>query len=161
MVALEALLRLPDSRFAVSDLMDLLDVPALRERFRIDEADLPVLRRWIEDSGIRWGLDARQRESLGLMAGLEQNTWRFGLRRMLLGYAVASLQMYRFAAVEIVPASGLLLPAWSIAVANERSFYDSLYVALAVTAKTELITADERLVNALGSRFPVRWLGAF
>ena len=25
----------------------------------------------------------------------------------------------------------------------------------------ELITADEPLVNALGSRFPVRWLGAF
>jgi len=90
MVALETLLHLPDSRFAVSDLMDLLDVPALRERFRIDESDLPVLRRWVEDSGIRWGLDAKQRESLGLIADLEQNTWRFGLRRMLLGYAVGS-----------------------------------------------------------------------
>jgi predicted nucleic acid-binding protein len=43
----------------------------------------------------------------------------------------------------------------------DRSFYDSLYVALALATKTELITADERLVNALGSRFPVRWLGSF
>ena len=64
-------------------------------------------------------------------------------------------------AVDTVPASGLLLPAWNIAANTDRSFYDSLYVALAVAAKTELITADERLVNALGSRFPVRWLGAF
>jgi predicted nucleic acid-binding protein len=55
----------------------------------------------------------------------------------------------------------LLIQALRIAVTFERSFYDSLYVALAMSTKTELITADERLVNALGSRFPVRWLGAF
>ena len=42
-----------------------------------------------------------------------------------------------------------------------RTVYDSTYVALAVATGTELITADERLVNALGTRFPVRWLGVF
>nr|WP_279237613.1 exodeoxyribonuclease V subunit gamma [Dyella sedimenti] len=87
MVALEHLLSLPESRFAVSDLLDLLDVPALRTRFRIEEGGLPTLRRWIEGAGIRWGLDAAQKQSLDLPA-LEQNSWRFGLRRMLLGYAV-------------------------------------------------------------------------
>ena len=87
LIALEHLLRLPHSRFAVSDILDLLDVPALRARFGIGESDLPTLQRWIEGAGIRWGLDARQRESLDMPAGLEQNTWRFGLRRMLLGYA--------------------------------------------------------------------------
>lgn len=88
LIAVEHLLRLPDSRFAVSEILDLLDVPALRERFGIRESDLPLLRRWIEGAGIRWGLDAHQRETLGLPGHLEQNTWRFGLRRMLLGYAV-------------------------------------------------------------------------
>ncbi|RDJ00630.1 exodeoxyribonuclease V subunit gamma [Dyella solisilvae] len=87
MVALEHLLSLPESRFAVSDLLDLLDVPALRRRFDIDDAGLPILRRWIEGAGIRWGLDAAQKQSLDL-PGVEQNSWRFGLRRMLLGYAV-------------------------------------------------------------------------
>ena len=51
--------------------------------------------------------------------------------------------------------------ALQIAVVCDRSFYDSLYVALALSTGTELITADERLVSALGSRFPVRWLGVF
>jgi exodeoxyribonuclease V gamma subunit len=86
-VALAHLLALPESRFAVSDVLDLLDVPALRRRFGLDDGGLPTLRRWIEGAGIRWGLDGAQKLSLGLPA-LEQNSWRFGLRRMLLGYAV-------------------------------------------------------------------------
>lgn len=87
LIALEHLLKLPHSRFAVSDILDLLDVPALRARFAIKEADVPTLQRWIDGAGVRWGLDAQQRESLDMPAGLEQNTWRFGVRRMLLGYA--------------------------------------------------------------------------
>lgn len=87
LIALEHLLKLPHSRFAVSDILDLLDVPALRARFGIKETDVPILQRWIDGAGVRWGLDAQQRESLGMPAGLEQNTWRFGIRRMLLGYA--------------------------------------------------------------------------
>lgn len=85
-VALTQLLALPESRFTVSDVLDLLDVPALRRRFGLNEGDLPVLRRWIEGAGIRWGLDGAQKSSLELPA-LEQNSWRFGLNRMLLGYA--------------------------------------------------------------------------
>jgi exodeoxyribonuclease V gamma subunit len=90
LIALEHLLKLPDSRFAVSEILDLLDVPALRARFGIEERDLPMLHRWIEGAGIRWGLDANQRAGLGLPHGLEQNSWHFGLRRMLLGYAVGA-----------------------------------------------------------------------
>jgi exodeoxyribonuclease V gamma subunit len=90
LIALEHLLKLPDSRFSVSEILDLLDVPALRARFGIEERDLPTLHRWIEGAGIRWGLDARQRAGLGLPEGLEQNSWHFGLRRMLLGYAVGT-----------------------------------------------------------------------
>ncbi|MGD8219678.1 exodeoxyribonuclease V subunit gamma [Pseudomonas thivervalensis] len=94
LIAVEHLLKLPDSRFPVSEILDLLDVPALRERFGIDEADLPTLHRWIEGAGIRWGMSAEHRAGLGLPAELEQNSWRFGLRRMLLGYAVGSAQAY-------------------------------------------------------------------
>ena len=72
-----------------------------------------------------------------------------------------SLQRFTALAIQIVPTSDLLGQALQIAVACGRSFYDSLYVALALATKTELITADERLVNALGTRFPVRWLGVF
>ncbi|WHS61057.1 exodeoxyribonuclease V subunit gamma [Pseudomonas sp. G2-4] len=94
LIAVEHLLKLPDSRFPVSEILDLLDVPALRERFGIDEADLPTLHRWIEGAGIRWGMSAEHRAGLGLPAELEQNSWHFGLRRMLLGYAVGRSDAY-------------------------------------------------------------------
>ncbi|PAU61588.1 exodeoxyribonuclease V subunit gamma [Pseudomonas sp. PICF141] len=90
LIAVEHLLKLPDSRFPVSEILDLLDVPALRARFGVEERDLPTLHRWIEGAGIRWGMNAEQRARLGLPDELEQNSWRFGLRRMLLGYAVGS-----------------------------------------------------------------------
>ncbi|MBF0428661.1 MAG: exodeoxyribonuclease V subunit gamma [Magnetococcales bacterium] len=88
--AVEKLLDLPNSRIATSDLFDLLSVSALRHRFGIDEDDLPLLQHWIQASNIRWGLNATHRKSFGLPLGLEENSWLFGLRRMLLGYAVGS-----------------------------------------------------------------------
>jgi predicted nucleic acid-binding protein len=54
----------------------------------------------------------------------------------------------------------LLPEALAIATAFDRTVYDSVYVALAITAKSQLVTADERLANALAARLPVKWLGA-
>ncbi|MDI1292773.1 MAG: exodeoxyribonuclease V subunit gamma [Methylobacter sp.] len=91
LVAVEALLNLPDSRFTVSEFLALLEVPALRQRFAIDEAAIPKLHQWVEEAGIRWGLNAEQRsQSVDMPKDLEANTWQFGLRRMLLGYAVGA-----------------------------------------------------------------------
>jgi len=95
MIALEKLLRLSELRVSVSDVLELLDVPALRQRFGLTEHDLPILARWIEGAGIRWGLNATQRERLDLPGGLDQNTWAFGLRRLLLGYATGTAERWQ------------------------------------------------------------------
>lgn len=81
------LLHLPGARLGASELQDLLDVPALRRRFKIDDDQRPVLNRWIAAAQVRWGLGEDHRASLELPAGLAQNTWEFGLQRLLLGYA--------------------------------------------------------------------------
>lgn len=59
-----------------------------------------------------------------------------------------------------VPTVALLDVALAIALTFDRTVYDSLYVALAVHSKAELVTADERLANALAAQLPVKWLGA-
>ena len=64
-------------------------------------------------------------------------------------------------AIPTVSSATLLPEALPVAFNFGRSVYDSLYVALAVQAKKQLITADERLANALAAHLPVKWLGAF
>jgi predicted nucleic acid-binding protein len=57
-------------------------------------------------------------------------------------------------------ASAKLLPeALPIAFNYGRAVYDCLYVALAVQSGAQLLTADERLANALAAHLPVKWLG--
>lgn len=59
----------------------------------------------------------------------------------------------------IAPSADLFERAFEIAVAHKRTFYDSLYLALAEREKCEFVTADERLFNAVGASFPrVVWL---
>ena len=91
LVALEWLLRAPQQRFGASEVQGLLDVPSVARRYSMEADDLPTLVSWIEGAGVRWGLNAEHRASLGLAASGEQNSWMFGLRRMLLGYATGAL----------------------------------------------------------------------
>ena len=54
----------------------------------------------------------------------------------------------------------LLSDAFGIAVSFQRTVYDSIYIALAIASGRPLLTADERLANALAAYFPIRWLGS-
>ncbi len=111
LVAVEVLLNLPESRFTVSEFLGLLEVPALRQRFVIEEASIPTLHRWIEEAGVRWGLNAGQRtQSVAMPKDLDANTWQFGLRRMLLGYAVGAGAAFN--AIEPYPEIGGLEAQW-------------------------------------------------
>ncbi|PHS66406.1 MAG: exodeoxyribonuclease V subunit gamma [Thalassobium sp.] len=80
-----SLLGLADSRLLITEVQDWLDVAAIRNRFAISEDHLSLLRDWLAQAQIRWGLDSQQRGQLGLPA-FEQNSWRKGLRQLLLGY---------------------------------------------------------------------------
>lgn len=85
--AVEWLLALPQQRGRMSELVALLEVPALAARFGLAPEQLPTLTRWMAGSGIRWGLSAPHRAGLGLAACGEDNSALFGVQRMLMGYA--------------------------------------------------------------------------
>lgn len=74
-------------RFTANELMELLDVPAVRDRYGLAVEDLPLLRGWVQDTHIRWGLDGAHRGRLGLPE-FADNTWIKGLERLLLGVAL-------------------------------------------------------------------------
>ncbi|NRB70642.1 MAG: exodeoxyribonuclease V subunit gamma, partial [Xanthomonadales bacterium] len=83
----QTLLQLPESRVTLSEVLALLEVPAIQRRFELTRESYEQLRSWLVASGARWGLDHRHRErELGLDYG--EFSWRFGLDRLLAGYAM-------------------------------------------------------------------------
>jgi predicted nucleic acid-binding protein len=59
------------------------------------------------------------------------------------------LSAFRRAPLQISESKVLMDSAWDIAERYDRSFYDSLYLALAVIAECPLVTADLKLYNRL------------
>ncbi|WP_283597098.1 exodeoxyribonuclease V subunit gamma [Photobacterium phosphoreum] len=87
LLAFLRLLTLPESRCHASELLELLEVPAVMDKFGFDSASFEKIKKWIEEVGIRWGLDQHTAGQFDLPEQL-QNTWLFGIQRMLLGYAM-------------------------------------------------------------------------
>jgi exodeoxyribonuclease V gamma subunit len=75
------------SRFKATEIMDILEAPAVYEKFDLAEDDVNKIRRWVKDTRIRWGIDAQHRASFDL-PDFTQNTWKAGIERLLLGYAM-------------------------------------------------------------------------
>ena len=87
--ALMAVLDLPSQRFEASLVMDLLDKAPVRSRFNMDEEAVRKIHAWVTSSPTSGGAGtAGTKQEMGL-PGFEENTWGFGLKRLLLGYAMA------------------------------------------------------------------------
>ncbi len=82
------LLDLAGGRAEASRVLDLLAAEPVRRRFGLSDSDLETVTGWVESAGIRWAFDAGHREPFGLESYV-QNTWRFGLDRVLAGVAVS------------------------------------------------------------------------
>jgi len=82
-----ALLDAATSRMTASGVLELLGREPVRARFEIEEAEVTTIRRWITSANVRWGVDAEHRKSFG-QPPFKETTWRFGLDRLFLGYAM-------------------------------------------------------------------------
>ncbi|WP_028642759.1 exodeoxyribonuclease V subunit gamma [Nocardioides sp. URHA0020] len=81
------LLDLAGGRTTASRVLDLVQAPPVRRRFGLSDDDLDAITAWVRESGIRWGLDKEHRAPYGV--DFIQNTWQFGLDRVLVGVALS------------------------------------------------------------------------
>lgn len=95
------LLALPGSRFAFSEVMSILEVPRVAEKWGLDLAMQDELHALLQASEVRWGLSPEHKLSLGLPA-TPQNTWSHALDRLLAAYALGDEELWR----GIAPQSG-------------------------------------------------------
>jgi exodeoxyribonuclease V gamma subunit len=85
--AFMAVLELIGSRFEVDRILDILGCDDVRRRFDLLPGDMELIRRWVRDTRISWGIDGTDRSRRGL-PDFRENTWRAGVERLLLGYAM-------------------------------------------------------------------------
>ncbi|NMC74272.1 MAG: exodeoxyribonuclease V subunit gamma [Geobacteraceae bacterium] len=81
------LLELPGSRLTVAQVLDILESPSVSGRFELDASQLETVRSWMEETRVRWGMDEGDRARFGLPS-YRENSWRWGIDRLLLGYAM-------------------------------------------------------------------------
>lgn len=91
MQLLEWLLTLPNADIGLSDWHAMFEIDAVASRFKLSESDVEQLYTWLVEAGVRWGLDAQDRNQRHqLPQGINANSWLFGLERLLLGYATGN-----------------------------------------------------------------------
>lgn len=82
------LLTLAAGRAEASRILDFLALPPVRRRFLFTDEELETIADWVDQTGVRWAFDAAHRVEYGL-EDYPQNTWQFGLNRLLAGVALS------------------------------------------------------------------------
>ena len=73
--------------------------------------------------------------------------------------AEAIIKRFRRLQFKLTTTDALLEDAYHLAVTHRRAVYDMLYLALSLCAGCQFVTADEKLVNAVGATFSnIIWL---
>ena len=89
---LSGILNLSTLRISATEVLDWLDIEAIRERFAISEEDLEQVHAWVSGLNIRWGLSEAHRDSClsttsqQIKASGIENTWISAFKRLLAGY---------------------------------------------------------------------------
>ncbi len=88
------LLKLPDSRFTRSEILAFLECAEIRNQFGIDQQMLEDIISLVESARVHWGIDADQRQALGLPA-IHENSWQQAWDRFFAGYAMAETDLWQ------------------------------------------------------------------
>jgi exodeoxyribonuclease V gamma subunit len=143
------ILELPESRFEASRILALLDNRAIRDAFRIGEDDPPMISRWVEESGIRWGIDTDTLAELGLPPQ-ESSTWRRGIDKMLLGYALPGGNRHLF--LDILPYDAIEGENAQV-LGQFLDFLDRLFAAVSQLKETHTLKQWHEILDDIVERF--------
>jgi exodeoxyribonuclease V gamma subunit len=81
------ILNLADSKILAQDMFDIISSDPVCRKFNFSPDDLLSMHELILGANIAWGKDGEQRAMQSDQAGDNLNTWEFGFKRLLAGYA--------------------------------------------------------------------------
>lgn len=86
------ILSLTSSRLEAEKILTLLDFAPIRKCANIEANELLEIRKWVEELNIRWGYDKKQRASLSATSMGQANSWKAGMERVLMGFAIGEAE---------------------------------------------------------------------
>jgi exodeoxyribonuclease V gamma subunit len=142
--ALDRLFLLAGQRLSTSQVLDLLALDVVAARFDLTPRDLEQISEWLLRTNVRWGIDAEHRQAHGHPHS-DANTWRLGVRRLLLGYAMSNIPPALVAGV--LPEPG---PSGSNAAALGKlaAFLESLFQHLEALAQAHTASQWPEVASA-------------
>lgn len=151
---LSGLLSLATSRITGADLLDWLEMPAIRSRFSISEPEMEDIKEWIKHLSIRWGLSESHRDTLLQVKGSgEGNTWLSAARRLLAGYIFGQDDIYKHRGEELL-AFPQRSPGKQILAGKLMRFLDTIEASIHLQSKQFKL---EQWLGELSSLWQ-RWL---
>jgi exodeoxyribonuclease V gamma subunit len=139
------LMKLHQSRLTLSEVLSLLEVPAVQRKFAIDAQEFELLQHWLTDAGVRWGWNEQDKQRWDLPPE-KQNTWVFGLQRLLAGYAMTSTELYQ-GNQELIAAYADIEGQQAVALGKCYQFTVALLKVLAFCQQSQNI--EHKVVQAL------------
>ncbi len=153
--AMLQLLELVTARGTASEVINLLHIDVVRRAAGITSADIERIVEWMREAGIRWGLDGATRSAAFDLPNVDDNSWRRGLDRLMMGYATGRLDAL---VGGVLPVAGDTLGDMEL-LGRFVNWVDALFETLATLRRTRTL-ADwsttlseivERLVEADGA----------
>ncbi len=133
------LMLLHKSRLTLSDVLAFIEVPAVQARFDISPQEFELLQHWLADAGVRWGWD-QDDKSRWQLPPEPQNTWLFGLQRLLTGYAMDAEHLYQGNCGQTIAPYGDIEGQQAIALGKFYLFSKVLFEAMAFCQQAASIT---------------------
>lgn len=150
--AFDDLLDLPESRFAVGEVLGLLDVPAIARRFAIDAAGREAIEHWLRRARVAWGLDAQAKAAAGA-AALDANSWQFGFDRLYAGLVLGGDRPDALLDGRILPLAGVAGAAVEALGQLDRLIGVLRRLQIAMAQPRPLEDACDRLIQAIDDLF--------
>lgn len=92
------LLELPGERITAPQVLDIMESPFVRAAFELGDGDMDLVLKWVNEVQIKWGVDKESTLKWSPVP-LHENTWRAGIERLLLGYALPAREERLFGGV--------------------------------------------------------------
>ncbi len=74
------------SRASFDDIFELISNVVIQQAFKWQEEEVEILKNYLKEASLAWGLDGKQREQQGFPFE-EANSWSYVVSRLLLGWA--------------------------------------------------------------------------